>query len=327
MRKILFVLLLFMPTTFLFAQEGKTTFDYLMLPVSAHAAALGGTNVSFIEPDVSLVFNNPAFLGYEMDKQLNLNYMSYLGDIGMGNVAFGKSINDRTTIGLGVNYVNYGNMIETSEDRTVLGDLKANDITGNVFLSRDFTDYLRGGITAKFIYSNYHHNTSIGLGVDLGLSYYNPDTEFSWGIVAKNLGRQVKAYEDESANLPWDIQIGMSKKLSKAPIRFSFTGLYLKQWSFENPNGEKDSFFKTLAKHFIIGVDILPSDNFWIGVGYNIKRGMDMHLQEGNKFAGFSAGAGLKVRAFSFGISYAKYHPNANSLIFSLSSSFAELGL
>ena len=31
----------------------------------------------------------------------------------------------------------------------------------------------------------------------------------------------------------------------------------------------RDSFVKTLAKHFIIGVDFIPSENFWVGVGFN----------------------------------------------------------
>lgn len=327
MRRILTALLLLSSTLFLSAQEGKTSFDYLLLPASAHTAALGGNHITVIEPDVSIIFNNPALMGYEMDKQLHLSYLSYVADVGMGTVAFAKSINPLTTIGVGVQYTNYGKMTETTEGNEIIGDLSANDITGQVFLSREFSDYLRAGITGKFIYSNYAHNTSIGLGVDLGLSYYNPDTEFAWGLVAKNLGRQVKAYEEELSGLPWDIQMGVSKKLANAPLRFSLTAIGLKQWRFKNPNGEKDSFGKTLGKHLVVGVDIVPSDNFWIGAGYNIKRGADMKLKDGSKFAGFSAGAGLKVRAFSFGVAYGKYFPNANSLLFSISTSFGELSL
>lgn len=311
----------------LYAQEGRSTFDYLLLPASPRSAALGGTNISAIENDVSFIYNNPGLLGAEMDKTLNVNFLSYVGDVLLGNATFARAINDRSTWGVGVNYTNYGKMLETTENNEVLGDLNANDLCANLFFAHDLTDKIRGGITGKFLYSNYYHNTAIGLGVDLGLSYYNADNDLSIGLVAKNLGRQVKAYEEELVALPWDIQLGISKRLPHAPIRFSLTGVYLKQWKFKDLHGNDNSFWQNLGKHLIVGVDIIPTDNLWIAVGYNIKRGIDMHLDNGNKFAGFSIGAGLRVKNFNVGCSYGQYHPSNASLMFSISTSFAETSL
>ena len=44
------------------AQESQTEYNFLRLPVSAHAAALGGDNITIIEDDEALIFNNPALL-------------------------------------------------------------------------------------------------------------------------------------------------------------------------------------------------------------------------------------------------------------------------
>jgi hypothetical protein len=326
LQRIVLVCFFFLSTFSLLAQEGKSTFDYLLLPNSVHAAALGENNVSTIENDLSLIYQNPGLLGQEMDKTLSANYLSYIADVGMGNITFAKSLGERSTMGVGVIYTNYGKMIETTTSE-ILGDLTASDICGNLFFSRDLTEKIRGGVAAKFIYSNYAHNTAIGLGVDLGLSYYNPESNFSFGLVGKNWGRQIKAYDEELANLPWDIQMGFTKRLSHAPIRFSVTGIYLNQWKFYDRNGEKDSFTKTLGKHLVFGVDFLPSDNLWIALGYKVKRGMDLGLEEGNRFSGFSIGAGLRVKAFSFGCSLGQYHPSATSFMLSVSTSFAETGL
>jgi hypothetical protein len=323
MRKILIIITVCFFILPLSAQEGRTNFDYLLLPVSARSGALGGTNISLIETDASLVYNNPALLGSEMDLNLNVSILSYLADIKIGSVIFTKALGERSAWGIGINYANYGKMTETSADNIVLGDLNATDICGSLFFAHDLTDKWRGGITAKFLYSNYHYNTAMGIGVDLGLSYYDPDHEFSIGLTGKNLGRQITAYEEELASLPWDIQLGISKKLAHAPIRFSVTGIYLKQWQFDNYYKQKDSFLKTLGKHLIIGIDVIPSNNLWIGIGYNIKRGIDMHMQEGNKFAGFSVGAGLKVKMFGISCSFGKYHPSATSLLFNVSTSLA----
>lgn len=327
MQKIITIYLLFFVTFPLLSQEGKSSFDFLQLPTSVRASALGGANVSLIENDLSLVYQNPAFLGQEMDLSFAAGYLSYIADIGIGNIAFAKALGERSAWGVGFIYSNYEKMKETTAEQVIIGDLKAADICGNIFFSRDLTDKIRGGIAVKFIYSDYAYNTAIGLGVDLGLSYYNSENGFSIGLTGKNLGRQIKAYEEELANLPWDIQFGISQKLRHAPIRYSITGVQLNQWQFYNIQGKKDAFTTTLLKHFVFGVDFLLSDNFWIGLGYNVKRSADLHLTEGNKFSGFSVGAGLKVKAFSFGCSVGQYHPSATSFMLCISTSLAEMKL
>ena len=327
MRKIIALYFTFLCAYPALAQEGKSTFDFLQLPVSVRAAALGGTNVSIVENDLSLIFQNPSFLGPEMDLSLSAGYLSYVSDIKMGSVAFAKALGERSAWGIGFIYSDYGKMIETTEAKVILGDLNASDICGNIFFSRDLTDKIRGGVAAKFIYSNYAYNTAIGLGVDLGLSYYDRDHNLSIGLTGKNLGRQIKSYETDLADLPWDIQLGLTQKLAHAPIRYSITGVNLKQWQLYNYLGEKDAFATTLMKHFIFGVEFLFSDNFWVGLGYNTKRGSDLHLIEGNKFGGFSIGAGLKVKAFGFGCSLGQYNPSSTSLMLSITTSLAEMKL
>jgi len=327
MRKIFTLYISLLCSFSLLAQEGKSSFDFLQMPNSVRANALGGVNVSIIENDLSLVNQNPAFLGQEMDLSISAGYLSYIADIGMGNILFAKALGERSAWGAGFIYTNYGKMLETNSESVVLGNLNASDICGNIFFSRDLTEKIRGGVAAKFVYSDYAHNTSIGLGVDLGLSYYNPDKNFSMGLTGKNLGRQVKAYETELANLPWEIQLGISQKLANAPIRYSITGVQLNRWKTYNLQGEKDAFTTAFFKHLVFGVEFLLSDSFWAGVGYNVKRSADMNLSEGNKFSGFSIGAGLKVKAFSFGCSFGQYHPSATSLMFNVSTSLVEMKL
>ncbi|MCL1934586.1 MAG: type IX secretion system protein PorQ [Candidatus Azobacteroides sp.] len=327
MRKLITLYLSLLCAFQLLAQEGKSGFDFLQLPTSVRAAALGGTNVSVVENDLSLVYQNPAFLGQEMDLSFSAGYLSYIADIKMGNIAFAKALGERSAWGIGVIYSNYGKMSETTEEKAILGDLNASDICGNLFFSRDLTERIRGGVTAKFIYSDYASNTAIGLGVDLGLSYYNSEKNLSLGLTGKNLGRQIKAYETELAGLPWEIQFGISQRLTHAPIRYSITAANLNRWQFYNLQGEKNAFVTNLLKHFVFGVEFLLSDNFWAGVGYNTRRAADLRLSDGNKLSGFSVGAGLRVKAFAFGCSVGKYHPSATSFMLNISTSLAEMKL
>ena len=66
------------------AQSGDQVFEFLTLPSSARANALGGHTVSLVERDPSLIFHNPALLGGEMDGMINLDYMNYIADVNVG---------------------------------------------------------------------------------------------------------------------------------------------------------------------------------------------------------------------------------------------------
>lgn len=304
-------------------QEGEKTYRFLEYPTSVRADALGGTNVSLIDNDISLVFHNPAALGKEMNLKASLNYLSYIADIKAVSAIFGKSIRDVNAFAVGINYLDYGKFKETTVNE-IVGEFQAKDIAVNGVYSHMLSNRLRGGVTAKFIYSSYAEFTSTALGFDVGLSYYNEDSEFSAGLVLKNMGAQLSAYNQKRIGLPWDVQMGASKKLSNAPIRFSLTARYLTQWKFSRidaANGidsSGDGFVKTLFKHSVIGVDLLPTNNLWLAVGFNPKVNSDLKLQDGNKWGGFNAGAGIRIQKVSVGFSLSQYHPSATSYHFNI---------
>ena len=72
MRKLLLSILLALSATMAVAQESQTGYNFLRLPASAHAAALGGDNITLIEDDEALIFHNPALLSSVSDKTINL---------------------------------------------------------------------------------------------------------------------------------------------------------------------------------------------------------------------------------------------------------------
>ena len=330
MRILILIALMFGWVSVMFPQQSSGVFDFLRRPVSSRVNALGGENVSVIERDLSLVFHNPAFLGSEMNMDVNIGYVNYLADINAGSVAFARELGERSAWGIGVNYVDYGRIEETTIENIVLGEISAKDMCFNGFFSRDLSDRWRGGVTAKVIYSAFESYSSVGLGVDLGLSYYNSDKDFSFGLVGKNLGRQVKAYNEDIESLPWDIQMGVTQKLAHAPIRVSVTAMNLAQWKYDpvaQGVSEEDSFFTTLFKHLTFGAEFLLSDNFWLGAGYNHKLGTDMSLEVGNKMGGFSGGGGLRVKAFDIGFSVSKYHLAATSFQLNVTMALSEMKL
>jgi hypothetical protein len=320
-------LLLSMP---LLAQEGGQAFSFLRLPASSHANALGGNVVSLIERDPALVFHNPALLGGEMDSMVNLNYMNYISDIHAGSAIYTKNVGERGAWGVGAVYFNYGTMKEVTAENIILGNFAPQNVSINAFYSYDLSEKWRGGFAFKMLYSGFMEYASFGLAADAGLSYFNAEHELSFGIVLKNMGAQLKSYDSRRENLPWDINLGLTKKWSHAPFRVSLTAMYLNQWKFSyidesmNKTALDDSFTRTLAKHLLFGVDFVPSQNFWIGIGYNPKVNNDMKLLSGNGLGGFSFGGGIKVSKFDVSASVARFHPSALSLMLGVSTSLSE---
>jgi hypothetical protein len=154
------------------------------------------------------------------------------------------------------------------------------------------------------------------------LNYFNSENDFSVGIALKNVGAQLKSFYDERQRIPWDLQLGFTKSMSHAPVRFSATAMYLNRWKFvsidRTPIVKDDTFIETALKHLAFGVEILPSDNLWIGIGLNPKTKMDMKLASGNALGGFTIGGGIKVSRFDIGAAVARYHPSATSLMVSI---------
>ncbi|MCL1943499.1 MAG: type IX secretion system protein PorQ [Candidatus Azobacteroides sp.] len=336
---LIFVLYIMLLSGRAFAQgPDDAAFKFLNLSTSARANALGGNNISIVEKDISLIYQNPALLGPELDKQLNLNFTAYMEGIKLGSVTFGKAVNNRSAWGIGMHYLDYGTIVETSPDGSILGDFSVKDLSLSGFYGYDFSERLRGGFAIKAIYSSYAEFTSFALGVDLGLNYYNVDKGFSGSLTFKNLGGQLVKYDEISEKMPWDIQLGISQKLEHAPIRFSITAQHLNKWDLTvyptyetDANGilveKKDSFGKTLLKHFIFGVDVLPTQNVWLAVGYNFKRKEDLQLAEQRGLTGFTAGAGIKVSSFQAGFSLSQMHVGALSYSFSISTNLGAFNL
>lgn len=308
MKNLIFTLLLTIFAICADGQESQTEYNFLRLPVSAHAAALGGDNITIIEDDPSLGFSNPALAASVSDKTIGLNYMNYMSGVNMGSVSFNRVINDKMTWAAGAQYINYGTIKEVDENNVQTGTFTANDIAVGGTFTYLLLRNVVGGITAKFIYSSLGSYNSLAMGVDLGVNWYEPETNWSVSVVAKNLGGQLKAYDDVYEKMPVDLQVGVSKILGNSPLRLSATLVDLTHYDYK------------FAHHLELGVDVLLSDNFWIGGGYNFRRTDEMKIKgsddsESSHMAGLSLGAGLNLERFKINVAYGKYHVSSGSLL------------
>ena len=307
MKKVVFALFGILFTLMMKAQESQEVFTFLRLPVSAHVAALGGDNVTIDDDDPTLIFHNPALICNTADKSINLNFITYMEGAKTASASFVKAWGERATWGFSAQYMNYGSMKEMTPDNIELGDFSAKDIAVAGTFAYLLSNRWSGGVTLRFVSSSIAGYNSIGIASDLGLNYFDEERGWSISAVAKNLGGQVKAYQDEYEKIPLDLLIGVSKRLNAAPIRFSATFSRLNRW---------DTSF---IQHVALGVDVFIGENIYIAGGYNFRRRDEMKVSDGDSSsshgAGLSVGAGLSLKRFKLNVAYAKYHVSASSIL------------
>lgn len=313
MKKVVFALLTLFYALNCMAQESQTVYNFLRLPVSAHAAALGGENITIIENDASLIFSNPALLSNVADKTIGFNYMNYMEGVNMMSASYNMDVMEHGCVGITGQFINYGTMKEMNIEGIQTGDFSAKDISLAGYFSYFLSDKISAGIAAKFITSNIGQYNSMGVGVDLGLNYYDQEGELSISAVAKNLGGQIKAFDDNYEPMPIDLQVGVSKRLVNTPLRLNGTLVNLNHWntSFRN--------------HLAIGADFILSQSIWVGCGYNFRRSEEMSFGKGDDEsahgAGLTLGGGLNLERFKVNLAWGKYHVASSSLIINIAYS------
>ncbi len=289
------------------AQESQEVYSFLRLPVSAHVAALGGDNITLTDDDATLIFHNPALICDVSDKSLNLNFMTYMEGAKTASASFVKAYKERATWGVAAQYMDYGTMKQTTVDNIETGDFSARDIALAGSFAYLLSDHISGGITGRFVTSHIASYNSAAVAVDLGLNYQNEEHGWSLSAVAKNLGGQIKAYEDDFERIPLDLQLGVTKRLIGSPLRLSATLSRLNNWD------------QGFIKHLAVGADLLLGENIYVAAGYNFRRASEMKISdndgESNHGAGLSLGAGLQLERFKLHVAYAKYHVSASSLL------------
>lgn len=325
-RHILFFILAFV-SLLIHAQESTSVFNFLSLPTSSHATALGGHNISLVEDDISLVWQNPALLSSVNDKTIGFNFLSFMKGCKSGSAAYSQVAGEHGTWGVTSQFVGYGNMKETLATGEILGDMNAIDMCLSGMYSYSLGENWVGGAAGKFIYSHYGEFSSCALAVDLGLNYFQLENDFSFSVVARNLGGQVKSFADHHEKLPFDMEMGFTKGLGHAPIKISLTMVDLTRWKKSDyySAGKSTSGGRILTNHFNLGVDIVPTQNVYIALGYNLRRAYEMKAAGSSHAAGLSCGAGVAIKQFKLGLAYAKYHMGAPTFSLSLAYNLQKL--
>lgn len=321
------IALLFITTLSIAQIGGTSTYSFLELSNSARVAALGGNLVPVKDGDLTLAVSNPSLIDESMHNKLALSFVDYYSDISYGFVTYSRTYEKLGSFAASVQYIDYGQTMETTnfDEGDTLGYFGGSENAISIGWSKALDSLLYFGANLKLLASNLYNYSSYGVAVDLSATYYNPDRNFTASVLIKNIGRQLKTYTpDVQEDLPFEIQLGFSKRLKHVPFRYSvvFTNLQEIDLTYTNSNdsdnepdpftgeieGDDKSFGDKFMRHVVIGGEFLPTKNFSLRFGYNYKVRQEMKIDTKLGTTGFSWGLGFRVSKFHLSYSRAAYH-------------------
>lgn len=307
---------------------GQRAMEYLRLPNAPHITALGGMNVSNSDKDISFALQNPSLMRPGLHNNLGLNFNAYYSGVSIANLNYGYHIPKlETSFVLGVQYLNYGNFMQTDNLGNQMGEFRANDYAITIGASRQYLNKWRYGASLKWAQSTLFDKSAYAALADVGITYMDTASMITIGAVAKNMGVMLKKYNpnNPAEPLPFDLQLGITKRFRYVPLRLIATLHHLYEWDirYDNPvdrennnlfgntdttEKEKTYFTDKLFRHFIFGAEILIGKRLLVSASYNHMRRSELMIRDKTGMAGFAYGVGIDLNKFQVHFARSHYH-------------------
>jgi hypothetical protein len=298
--------------------DGNSIYNFLGITMHSQTAAMGGRNVSLIGAGAGSVLENPALLRAS-DHQTFFSNFTFLAPAVTGLHASGAWHFDKigTTFGLSLTHFGYGEEPLTDPAGNVSGTFRAFDQTVALSASGKYDKRWFYGASLKFIHAAYGPWRSSGVALDFGLNYFKEESGFQWGIAAKNMGVQLKTFNGEQEDLPFDLVMGITQKMAKAPFSISITAQRLHDFDilytdtlFNDENfgvSGRVGWGKQALSHLIIGSNVYLGEKVILSGGFNFLRRNELAIRNiSSGLTGFSYGIAMKHKKLCF--QYSRSH-------------------
>ncbi|MFW6227114.1 MAG: type IX secretion system protein PorQ, partial [Bacteroidota bacterium] len=258
------------------SQSGRV-YEFINLPATARITGQGGYAAPHTGNDLGMALFYPALMEHMTGSQLSLNFANYFGDISYGTAAASSEFNKLGKVNAAVQFINYGTFTHADELGNQQGEFTGAEYAVSLGWGRDLSERFSIGSNIRFINSVFEQYSSFGLAADVGFAYVNSEKEWVSSLVFRNMGRQITNYEGENEPLPFDIVLGVSKKLINAPLRFSIVAhnLHKPDLTYTSHTDNDQTFLSNeaipaetdrmaeigdqLMRHLVFGMEFLPT--------------------------------------------------------------------
>lgn len=306
-----------------FVKVGTTAGQFLKVEPGARAIAMGASFAA-VANDATALYWNPAGIAHTDKVQGTFTHTRWIADIYNGFAGVAVPIGANSAVGASIQYQTMDKMEQTTIEmpRGTGIEFGAEDLALGLTYAVQVTNYLKFGITGKYIYQKLWNESATGLGVDMGLLLDTGISGLEFAMVMTNFGTDMKmdgrdlirGYDqNEESIMNPDTEARLSTESWPLPtnLRISLAADIL---------GPKDAFLNFTDGRLTTVVDLShPNDS---KEQYNI--GMEYAYHEmlfaragyrGNTFEeGLTLGAGLNINV-------------GNSLELLLDYAYADFGI
>ena len=171
------------------SKVGTTSGQFLGIGVGARAMAMGGAFTSMIGEPISMYWN-PGSISSIKNNQAEFLNVDWLIDTQWNYIGYINKLNDRSTMGANLFYLDYG-----EEEITTIYDQQgtdnywsAYDLSLGLYYGINLTDRFSFGGGAKYIKQSIYNETASTIAIDIGLLYQNYIHSYRIGMSISNIG-------------------------------------------------------------------------------------------------------------------------------------------
>ena len=209
-----------------------------------------------------------------------------------GFVGVIKPLNSKSVLGFYINYMNYGDFTETTEQGDVTGQFSGGDFLFAVSLAMKKNYQFSYAATAKLIYEKIQDYSASGIAFDIAVKYISDRGRIGGGLMLQNIGMQMSSLGNEKYDLPAAVRGGIFYTPRGLPM------ILTSDISFPFDNDPV----------FAIGGEYIEFKPFYIRLGWNSFGSNYRTADSEDSWAGLSFGAGFDYNKMQ--LSYA-YSPSA----------------
>jgi len=295
-----------------------------------HVLVLWGGNVIAIrDDDAAVALQNPSALNEAANNKIDFSYRFSYASTNDGYFSYAYT-HKLTGINFhaGAQFASYGDFKEADASGNVTGTFNASENAFIIGASRNLYERLSYGVNLKYISSRLENYSSSGLVADFGATYFIAEKNFTIALVCRNAGTQLSTYSGKREEVPFEMQLGLSKRLAHLPFRFSVVFTNLQKWNvtYDDPNAVDDNilfgnttpteksktsiYIDNLFRHLIFSGEfyIGKKENFRLRIAYNHSIKQELSVSTFRSLAGFSGGFGFKINRFRLDFGRSIYH-------------------
>ena len=285
------------------SNAGRSAADFLTIGVGAKAAGMGGAYTAISE-GAQASYWNPAGLTSIEGGEILLAHFDWYQDISLEHGSFAKKLNDKTTIGASITYLDYGTIKRYDQNGAELSnDITAYDWAGAISFGYNTSDNFSVGISAKYVNQKIDEMSGSAFAADLGFKYFA--NKFTLAGFLGNFGSKMK-FESTQEKLPTTARIGVSFY----PLSQSFMTSFEAEKSFNGNMIIRNGYEVNFEERYFIrsGINYYPDQ------------------QERSFGSGLSFGAGVchKIAEFDYAFTTSDKYTNESLHRFSVIFKFGQ---